>query len=326
MTRTLAGLVALMLALSALLFVDDARAHDFEPGVLSVREVEPGRYAYAFSEPIAASARTGAEGGVSVRFPGGCTAGAGVVACGPEGLVGEIELVGLSSPEVPVVVSITRLGGAREEHVAFGARPRVRVGSATAAPPPSSLLGWARLGVEHVLGGFDHLAFVALLTFLAATPRRIVATVTGFTLAHSLTLALAVSGALTLPGPPVEATIAASIVLLAREVMTSRDGPETLARRAPWGVAFVFGLIHGLGFAGALRSIGLPGSSWLGPLATFNVGIEAGQLAIVLVVSVVRRGVAWLPRPRVVEGAALALLGGLGTFWFVERVAALLSG
>lgn len=316
-------IVALAAALVVALASPRAWAHDFEPGVLAVREVASGRYAWAFTEPVSSSSSlsAGAEP-VEVRFPPGCEASAGVVACGAGGLVGAVELVGLAAADVPVVVEVTRLGGDREEHVVFGRAPRVVLGEGR----PGSLAAWVRLGLGHVLEGFDHLAFVVALAFVARGAKRVVATVTGFTLAHSLTLALAVKGLVTLPSAPVEACIAASVVLLAREAMAPPERPPTLARRFPWAVAFGFGLVHGLGFAEALRAIGLPTTSWVGPLAAFNVGIELGQLAVVLAVVLARRFVVpRLPHPARVERAALALVGGAAALWFVERAAALVG-
>ena len=137
------------------------------------------------------------------------------------------------------------------------------------------------LGVEHILSGFDHLLFVLALLFLVGFRRRLVWTITAFTLAHSLTLAQRALGWLTLRSPPVEATIALSIVLVAGEALHKR---ETLARRWPALVAFLFGLVHGLGFAGALKDIGLPQNHLATALLTFNVGVEIGQLLAVAVV------------------------------------------
>src|SRR5690242_1477012 len=135
------------------------------------------------------------------------------------------------------------------------------------------------LGVEHILSGVDHLLFVAGLLFLVGFRRRLVGTITAFTVAHSLTLASSAFGWLTLRSPPVEASIALSIVLVASEALRQR---ETLARRTPSLVAFLFGLVHGLGFAGALKSIGLPQRHLPLALFTFNVGVEVGQLFVVL--------------------------------------------
>jgi len=134
------------------------------------------------------------------------------------------------------------------------------------------------LGVEHILSGYDHLMFVFALLFLVGFNQRLVWTITAFTAAHSVTLALAALGWLVLRSPPVEATIALSIVLVAGEALHTK---ATLARRWPALVAFLFGLVHGLGFAGALKDIGLPQYHLPVALLTFNVGVELGQLLVV---------------------------------------------
>ena len=177
------------------------------------------------------------------------------------------------------------------------------------------------LGVEHILSGIDHLLFVAGLLFLVGFQRRLIGTISAFTLAHSLTLACSVFGWITLRSAPVEATIAMSIVLVASEALRERD---TLARRVPALVAFLFGLVHGLGFAGALKEIGLPHNHLPVALLTFNVGVEIGQLLMVLAAYIV---VVHLPLPqRWLGGArrpALYVIGILAAYWSWQRVAAI---
>jgi hydrogenase/urease accessory protein HupE len=176
------------------------------------------------------------------------------------------------------------------------------------------------LGVQHILSGFDHLLFVAGLLFLVGFRRRLIGTITAFTLAHSITLACSVFGLITLRSPPVEAAIALSIVLVASEALRQRD---TLAKRLPALVSFLFGLVHGLGFAGALKEIGLPQSHLPLALFTFNVGVEIGQLMVVLLAF----GVVHLPVPRrwlgVARRPALYGIGALAAYWSIQRVAAI---
>jgi hypothetical protein len=178
------------------------------------------------------------------------------------------------------------------------------------------------LGIEHILSGIDHLMFVAALLFLVGFQRKLVWTITAFTLAHSLTLASAALGWLTLRSAPVEASIALSIVLVASEALNPR---ETLARRLPALVAFLFGLVHGLGFAGALADIGLPQNHLATALLTFNVGVEIGQLFAVAVVWAVWRVVrnwqvsAWSRVP------LLYGIGSLAAYWSWMRVTAIFS-
>lgn len=179
------------------------------------------------------------------------------------------------------------------------------------------------IGVEHIWFGFDHLLFVLCLLLLIQSRRRLFWTITAFTLAHSVTLGLAALGLVQVPGPPVEATIALSIVLLAVEAVRSEAGVESLTSRLPWLVSLLFGLIHGLGFAGALADIGLPESQEIAALASFNIGVELGQIAFVAVVLLVGaladRFAAHLKRP-VRVGAAWAS-GCIASYWLFERVA-----
>jgi hydrogenase/urease accessory protein HupE len=181
---------------------------------------------------------------------------------------------------------------------------------------------FARLGIEHILGGFDHLAFVLGLVLLVRDGRRLVLTVTAFTLAHSLTLALSVLGLVRVPGAPVETAIALSIVLLAVECAKPR---ESLSRRAPWAVAFGFGLLHGFGFAGALSEIGVPPHQIALALGTFNLGVEVGQLLIVVPAWFCLRWAARFPQAALAERVAVYGIGSLAVYWTLERVSVLLS-
>jgi hypothetical protein len=180
------------------------------------------------------------------------------------------------------------------------------------------------LGGEHILFGIDHLLFVLGLLVLVRGTRPLVWTITAFTVAHSLTLGAAVLGYLPLGRAPVEAVIALSIVLLAREIVAGRRGRVSLVHRRPWLVAFAFGLLHGLGFAGALGEIGLRGADVPFALLFFNVGVEAGQLAFVAALLGIRqvigeRARAALPRMEPALGYAL---GALATLWLFERLPA----
>jgi len=181
---------------------------------------------------------------------------------------------------------------------------------------------YAVLGFEHILSGFDHLMFVIGLLFLVGFNKRLVLTITAFTVAHSLTLASAALGLLTLRPPPVEATIALSIMLVAGEALRER---ETLARRWPALVAFLFGLVHGLGFAGALKDIGLPEAHLPIALLTFNVGVETGQLFTVAVAWVVYRTVRRLPIVPQMRLATLYAIGTMAAFWSCSRIVTMFS-
>ena len=178
--------------------------------------------------------------------------------------------------------------------------------------------GW--LGVEHILSGIDHLLFVIGLLFLVGFRRRLVGTITAFTLAHTLTLASSALGWLVLRSPPVEACSALSIVLVAAEALNDR---ETLSRRWPALVAFLFGLVHGLGFAGALKDIGLPEQHVSIALLSFNLGVEAGQLGVVAAVwglsAVMARHASRWPW----RAVALYVIGTFAAFWSITRVVAI---
>ena len=182
-----------------------------------------------------------------------------------------------------------------------------------------------RLGVHHIWTGYDHLLYLAGLMLLVRRPRALLAVVTAFTAAHSLTLALSVLGWVKLPPAPVEAAIALSILFVAVELCRGARGDTDLAHRRPWLVAFLFGLLHGFGFAGALRAVGLPEDAIAAPLLLFNLGIEAGQLLFVAAVLMlygllVRRAPG--ARPLIGRFAPLAI-GGLAAWWLIERVAVL---
>jgi hydrogenase/urease accessory protein HupE len=180
-------------------------------------------------------------------------------------------------------------------------------------------------GVEHILGGFDHLLFVFGLLLVVRGGWMLVKTVTAFTLAHSITLALATLGVVHVSGPPVEAMIALSILLLAVEIVRSHRGQPSLTLRWPWVVAFCFGLLHGFGFAGALSEIGLPQRDLPLALFTFNVGVEIGQLFFVGAVLAARALLLRCRLPafalRIAQPAASYALGTLAAYWFFERVA-----
>ena len=184
------------------------------------------------------------------------------------------------------------------------------------------------LGGEHILLGVDHLLFVLGLLLLVRGLGALVMTVTAFTVAHSITLAASVFGLIPLDRGPIEAAIALSIVMLAREIVVADRGAVHLTHRMPWLVAFVFGLLHGLGFAGALGEIGLPQSAIPVALLFFNLGVEAGQLAFVLALLVVHRlvGRALEGRLERMKPAMGYALGALATLWFFERLPAVWGG
>ena len=187
-------------------------------------------------------------------------------------------------------------------------------------------LAMYRMGVVHILGGYDHLLFLLALMLIVTGFWRLVKTITAFTVAHSITLALATLGVVNFPTAPTEAVIALSIVFLAAEVIRMRNGEVVLTERYPWVVAFGFGLIHGLGFAGALSQIGIPEHEVPLSLLMFNLGVETGQIAFVTVVAFALAGIRRLPitLPRGAWRLAPYAIGGLATFWTIQRLVGML--
>ncbi len=253
------------------------------------------------------------ESSVTLRFEMRC----------PAGLVGErVGVAGLETVGVDALVRISFVDGRILQRVVRAAEPEIVV---PAQPSRWMVLyDYARLGIEHILGGPDHLLFVFGLVLLTETLTALLATITAFTLGHSITLALAALDWIRVPQGPVEVAIAASIFVLAVELARPADRRDGFGRR-PWWMAFCFGLLHGLGFAGALREAGLPSGEIPLALFSFNLGIEVGQIGFVLVVVALGSLLRRLPRPLPVwvRAAPVYMIGSLAAFWFFERLAAL---
>jgi len=182
---------------------------------------------------------------------------------------------------------------------------------------------YTKLGIEHILLGIDHLLFVLALIIITRGKWKILKTITAFTLAHSITLSLAALGYVNFPTPPVEAVIALSIVFLAVEIIKNLNGKQTLTSKKPWLVAFTFGLLHGFGFAGALTNIGLPQQDIPFALAFFNVGVEIGQIAFVIVVLAIIKLLSFKKDWSIFTKKIPAyVIGSLASFWMIERVLA----
>jgi hydrogenase/urease accessory protein HupE len=237
-----------------------------------------------------------------------------------------IHIDGLAQTSTDVLVRFDFADGVNEARRLTPGNPSFTV------PIQPSRLEVARtyflLGVEHILSGIDHLAFVLALLILVKGMRRLIITVTAFTIAHSLTLAGATLGFVHMPGPPIEAAIALSIVFVASEIIHSRQGKPGLTENYPWVVAFTFGLLHGFGFAGALSEIGLPQNSIPIALLFFNVGVEIGQLlfiACVFAVIALARHIARrinVPQPAWAWAVPPYAIGGVAAFWVIQRIAA----
>jgi len=240
----------------------------------------------------------------------------------PGGLVGQqISIDGKAAKATDIIVRVERLDGSSQVERLTPGTSQFLVQEAAGR----SEIAWAYtvLGVEHILLGIDHLLFVLALLLIVRGWRRITATVTAFTLAHSITLVAATMGWLQVPGPPVEAIIALSIVFVAAEVIRAQHGSPGLTARAPWLVAFSFGLLHGFGFAGALAEVGLPQISIPLALLMFNIGVEIGQLLFVAAVLVLGAIVSRLLIRKLVWATPLTAyaIGSMAAFWTIERVA-----
>jgi hydrogenase/urease accessory protein HupE len=313
------------------------RADEFKPGYLQLTQLDLETYDVLWKVPAIDESTTlkakpqfpdGTEALTEVRstFSRGVTVQRWRIRV-PDGLDGKAILFSqLSETRIDVLARLVRLDGTVQlerilpVHPSFVGRP---------SPGPLEVVRtYTILGIEHILSGIDHLLFVLALVLLVQGTRRLLATITAFTAAHSLTLAGATLGWVQVPGPPVEASIALSIVFVASEIVHTRQSHYSVTQQYPWVVAFTFGLLHGFGFAGALAQVGLPQSSIPVALLFFNLGVEIGQLLFVgAVLAVIAAG--WhagyrlrLWQPAWIWRIAPYGIGALASFWLVERIAA----
>jgi len=323
--------IAVMASLST-----SARAHESRPLYVEITETAPLSFAVRWKIPPTVDVRNAPE----ITMPPGCVAptdlGSGRGSLRKMTFHCESEPAGQAlgirypafNPSVTALVRIERASG--EKHSILASPDQVEV----IIPERESFGAVARdymeLGVEHILEGYDHLLFLVCLLLIAGTGRRILVTITGFTLAHSVTLALSALGIVRVPVPPVEAAIALSIVFLAVEIV--RGDKNSLTYRYPIAVSSSFGLLHGFGFAAVLGETGLPQTEIPTALLFFNLGVEAGQIifvaAVVLAYQAVRlAGNTLLHRDlsldalRPLQKPAAYAVGILAAFWMVERVA-----
>lgn len=326
MTRLAAMLFWLLQGLFAL----PAGAHELRPAYLDLRETGANEFSLVWKVPALGESRLG----LYVRLPDRCSsrmepvasleAGAfferRTVTC-PDGLKGHrIAIDGLRATLTDVLVRIANADGSTQLARLTPEAPALTVtGSQTSFEVG---LTYALLGVEHILGGFDHLLFVLALMLLIHDRWMLVATISAFTLAHSITLAGSALGYLSLPQPPVEATIALSIAFVARELAISRAGHRRVSESYPWIVAFAFGLLHGFGFAGALKETGLPQADVPLALLTFNLGVEAGQLLFVAAALAAFKVVTALSSIALAPVRVMAAyaIGTVSMLWLVERI------
>jgi hydrogenase/urease accessory protein HupE len=312
--RFIATLLSVVALLSGI-----ADAHEMSMAEMEIRETTHGEFLWQWT---ASNDKLPGNEGLTPQWPETCVAELNVLHCGNKGLIGTFAVDGVGKRYSAALVKVYWLDGQSRVYTLTNGQPKVQLyGSADDRRGRGEIASaYVVLGIEHILSGFDHLLFVFGLLFLVGFQRKLVWTITAFTAAHSLTLASAALGLLTLRSPPVEATIALSIVLVAGEALHKR---MTLARRWPALLAFLFGLVHGLGFAGALKDIGLPQNYLPTALLTFNVGVEIGQLITVatawLVWRLLRRW-SWvgIGRTPVLYG-----IGSMAAYWSWLRVAAI---
>jgi hydrogenase/urease accessory protein HupE len=306
-------------------------AHEVRPAYLELREDRAGEFDVLFKTPMRGELRLALAPTLSGRFEAvtpmtaRATGDAAVQTWrmrALDSLRGQtVRIAGLENTMTDALVRVTFLDGTSWVRRLTAQEPAATI------PPRQS--GWAvagvylKLGVEHILLGIDHLLFVLALLIVTRGTWPLIKTVTAFTIAHSITLALATLGYVHVPSAPVEAVIALSIVFVAREIVRMQQGQEGLTARMPWIVAFAFGLLHGLGFAGALREVGLPQDHIPLALLFFNIGVEIGQLCFVAVVLGL---IAAIQQCRItpLSWARLAApyaIGSVAMFWVIERVA-----
>ena len=327
--------VAALLLFVAVGAFPKAIAHELRPAFLELREKESEVFDVSWKVPVKAGARLA----LFVRFPDSFDEGkdrtsykAGEshveryeVRC-PGGLIDqEVGIDGLTETFTDALVRIEWTDGRTQT---------VRLDSLTTSFVVEDAPAWHEraatytfLGIEHILLGIDHLLFVLGLLLVVQGASMLVKTITAFTVAHSISLALAVCGVVNVPGRPVDAIIALSIVFLGVEIIKVRRGQAGLTFTRPWIVAFAFGLLHGLGFSGALTSLGLPAGDIPIALLFFNVGVEIGQLLfvfffLVLAWSFRTLEVSW---PRWSRALPAYSIGTIATYWFIDRLLVILA-
>jgi hydrogenase/urease accessory protein HupE len=325
------------LLLVALAVATSAHAHRLSPAYFGLTETAPDTFDVQWKVSISG----GLAAVLEPQIPQGCSLTEtvrtyvvddvrfqhGALQC-PGGVAGKAFTVdGLPATQTDVLLRIAYLDGSASNHRLTPDAPSVEI---PARPSAFEVVRtYLVLGVEHILLGIDHLLFVLALLLLVRGAGRLVATVTAFTVAHSITLGAATLGFVQVPSAPVEATIALSILFLAAELARrhaeSSSSAASLTTRFPWLVAFAFGLLHGFGFAGALSEVGMPESAVPLALLFFNVGVELGQLVFIAAVF----GLAWLVRlaavrvPQAWQPAVAYGIGSVAAFWVVERTLAI---
>lgn len=319
------------LAVSALVLLLAAApllAHEVRPAYLQIAETDPGVFSVLWKQPILQDRRLP----IDPILPPDCTPVTPVIreVTGSALLQswsvecplheGAIHISGLSRTITDVMVEVSRLNGETSTHLLRPDSP-----SLSLEDPSPQVAAYLTLGVEHLIFGIDHVLFVIGLVLFIPNRWALLKTITAFTLAHSITLALSVLELVRLPQAPVEAVIALSILFLARELTLPEAQRSALTRGRPWIMALLFGLLHGFGFAGALADIGLPRDQLALALFLFNVGIEIGQIAIIAALL----ALLWLARRIagdivLAERAFIYGMGSLAAFWTIDRIVVVL--
>ena len=308
-------------------------AHEIRPAYLEILEQPGGAVQVTWRKPVAGESALAIQPSLS---SGWLDTDATARSLGPDALTlvwqvappharlagQQIRILGLDRTITDVFLRIRFADGREVESLIKAAHPTYTIDAARAGQHGTA--DYLRLGVTHIATGFDHLLYLFALLLLIDRLPQLVATVSAFTLAHSITLACAALGLVHLRAAPVEASIALSIAYVAAELVRRQRGQAGVLQGRPWAVALAFGLLHGFGFAGALRDIGLPPGRVAGALFAFNVGIELGQLVFVTVVfallALLRRAA---PALDAMARRALPLcIGTIAAFWLIQRVAA----
>lgn len=319
--------------------VGSSRAHEVRPALLQITEKADGAYDVVWKQPVVGDMAIRLvprlSSGVLARTPPRETHTQSYLIKAwqvPKGqpLDGQTVTVdGLAQTVTDVLVRVDAATGQDVNAVLKPSSPTMVL--TLSGPKGASVPTYLTLGIEHILTGFDHLLFVLGLLLLVGVNRQIIKAVTAFTVAHSITLAIAALGFVKFPTALIEALIALSIVFVASELVPRPGRAPTLTQRYPWVVAFIFGLLHGLGFAGALAQIGLPPGAAPQALFLFNVGVEIGQLAfiaaavaVILILRRVRAQLTWRT-DTLARLAPAYLIGSLAAYWLIERTLAAYS-
>lgn len=321
----------LVTLLTALLLSNHAVGHEMRPGYLVLSERTAGVVDVEFRQPVTDNrflelTLKNCEPLTEPvhRMSGGTMTQTWQARCETRLANARVAILGLAGTSTEVLVNVRDADGTEASHIIRPDAPVLALGHTE----PPLLPVYLGLGIEHLLTGLDHVLFIIALLVLVTDKWKLVQTITAFTLAHSITLALSALDVIRLPQGPVEAAIALSILYVAVEI--TREDARSPTRRAPWLIAFVFGLLHGLGFAGVLREIGLPDGETLWALLLFNAGIEVGQLMIVGVFITALFVARHLPAPGMIprgDSAALRLvpayfIGPVAAFWMLQRLVA----